>query len=149
MVSGSRFWENMTSINKYRWYSSECDNDFLLLSARYRVNHTAIFQFPMFLTVQSHKIYHFWGESITVPDFTISVYSAVHATICFLVLFPLIFCFWSVSRPFILRLEWYFRYEKKAKEAEKETITWTAVNRNCKIWDYETRLWCFFSNQVQ
>ena len=34
------------------------------------------------------------------------------------------------------------RTQRSEKEAEKERLTWTAVPRNCKIRDYQNRLWC-------
>ena len=68
--------------------------------------------------------------------------TAVHAVLFFCVLFSLL-----LFRYLLLGiLSCRKRKERGENEAEKKIITWTAVHRNCKIWDY--RLWCqHFSQQ--
>ena len=89
------------------------------------------------------------GESNS-PRFTISVYGSS----CSSLFFGLILSLFSFSIYFLashpaLGIQ-INRQRKPSSEnmAEKEIITWTALQRNGKIRDYSTRLWCAVSSLV-
>ena len=78
--------------------------------------------------------------------------TAVHVILSFLVSFSSIF-FHYLSISWLSNLPWGCNKIGVRKEWEKgrkqEIITWTAVQRNVKIWDYSTRLWTkIFKNSL-
>ena len=82
-----------------------------------------------------HLLFILLKTSLMVPDFTIFVDGSSCKSL-FLSLFLFLDFFFQAGRK-SRSTEIYCIKKRRQNEIKIERITWTAVNRNCKIWDYQ------------